>query len=423
MNTRIRKLRVLLVAALLLCAAALSGCRTASPNSGEHPTTDSPAQTASPVAITTQAPPADALPAEALPDIGEFAILFVNAGRADAAILRFGDRTAIIDTGTKASAPQLIAGLNLLGVSAVDAVFLTHSHSDHIGGIAALAANYDIGMVYSPLLSEQNKDGVGKIVARCEKLGLPHTELSAGDSVSIADGVAFGVLGPLVFDEAEDNENSLVLRFAVGRTVFLFTGDMELREEATLLSAGVDLSADVLKVANHGNPDATSDTFAKAVSPDIAIIPTDTREDADSANARVIAALSPAAIHLTEDFPIGALLTLDKDGLPVVSNPAPEQTGASLSIISVDATTQTVVLRNDGQAPLDLSGYILYADRSDAVLRFPDGAALGAGKTTTVSVSGGDYAFPDEDKPLNAKKENTVTLYDPSGEIVATLTR
>jgi len=418
MNTRIRTPYILLIALLLLCAAALPGCRTASPDSGAQPASDFPAQTDSPVAIVTSAPSA-----EALPDIGEFVILFVNVGRADAAILRFGERTVVIDTGTKASAPQLVAGLNLLGVSSVDAVFLTHSHADHIGGIAALAANYDVGMVYSPLLSEQNKDGVGKIVARCEKLGLPHTELSAGDSVLVADGVAFDVLGPIVFDEAEDNENSLVLRFMVGQTVFLFTGDMELREEATLLSAGVDLSADVLKVANHGNPDATSEAFGKAVSPDIAIIPTDTREDADSANARVIAALSPATIHVTEDFPIGVLLTLDESGLPVVSNPAPQRTGAALSIVSIDAAAQTIVIRNDGQTALDLSGYILYADRSDAVLRFPAGAALGAGKTATVSVSGGDYAFPDEDKPLNAKKENTVTLYDPSGEILATLTR
>ncbi len=395
----------------------LPGCRNSAPGTDER--TPAPAvESAPPVAIST------AEPAAKSPSADETAILFINVGRADATVLRIGGHTALIDTGTKSSAAQLIAGLNLLGIVEIDALFITHSHADHMGGLAAIAANYDVGMVYFPALSEQNKEGEGKIAARCEKLGLPYTALWAGDGVAV--GVTtFNVLGPLVLDAEEDNENSLVLRAVLGNTSFLFTGDMESREEASLLSAGTDVSSDVLKVANHGNPDATGDAFARAVSPDIAVIPTDTREDANSANPRVIAALSPAAVYITEAFPVGVLLTLDDEGRPVVSNPAKETPNAALSLVSIDAATQTITIGNDGDAALDLSGYILYADRSDAVLRFPDGATLGAGGTARVTAAngGGDYAFSNEDKPLNAKKQNTVTLYAPNGTLISTLVR
>ena len=67
---------------------------------------------------------------------------YVNVGKADAAILRFGDTAVLIDTGSAESAPQLIAGLNAMGVDQISAVFITHSHSDHLGGLDALSANF-----------------------------------------------------------------------------------------------------------------------------------------------------------------------------------------------------------------------------------------------------------------------------------------
>lgn len=393
--------KILPALAALFCAAGLLGCSVS---------------------------PGDAAPAGtpavgAQPDDDDFAVLFCNVGRADAAVLRFGESTVLIDTGSEESAPQLIAGLNLLGVEKIDAVFLTHSHADHTGGLAALAANYDVPMVYAPLYSEQTKKGDGVIVKLCEKLNLPHTGLSAGDAVPVADGVSFDVLGPLSFNEDDDNDNSLVLRFAFGQTTFLFTGDMQFSEEDALLAAGTDVSADVLKVGNHGNPDATSEAFAQAVSPSLAVISTDTSADKDSANTRVLAALSPAKICITQDYPLGVLLTLSENGEPVVSSPARQEGGYPIAVFVLAPDEQSLTIQNYGDAEADLSGCILYCDRSGATLRFPDGTLLAAGDSLTVSGTGGggDFEFAGEDKPLSKKKRNTVSFYSPLGEKVSTL--
>lgn len=358
----------------------------------------------------------------ALPETDEFAILFVNVGRADAAILRFGEACVLIDTGSEDSVPQLIAGLNLLNISRIDAVFLTHSHADHTGGLNALAANYDIPMVYSPLFSEQNKDGVGKIVKLCEKLGLNQTELITGQTVPITDSVSFAVLGPLEYNEDDDNDNSLILRFTYKETSFLFVGDAQFSEEQMLLEFGADLNSNVLKVGNHGNPDATGEDFARAVSPAFAVISTNTEADQDSANERVLAALAPASVSITQDFPLGVLLTLDESGSPVITNPSRPVFTSPAMISSIDAESQTVTISNPSGETIDLSGCVLACDRSGAALRFPEGTLLAAGTLLTVSGSkgGGTIIFSGEAKPLSTKKQNTVMLYSPYGEALST---
>lgn len=424
-----RQNRFLLVlrfaSALLFICALLAGCAARS-DTDALSDEDAPSETAATAEATTaQTVQRTVIPLrpiqELLPDTDAFTALFVSVGKADACILRFGDAVVLIDTGSESSVPQLIAGLNALNVTKIDAVFITHSHSDHIGGLSALAANYDISLVYSPSYSEANKDGEGRIVKRAEKLHLNHIELRAGDSVPVADGVSFSVLAPLTLNEENDNDNSLVLQFAYGGKAFLFTGDMQDSEEQALIASGVSLKADVLKVGNHGNPDATGDVFAALVSPSVAVIPTDTTENADSANPRVFAALPGADIYVTQDFPIGILLSLDSSGSVVISNPARESPALDIAIESADVKHQSVTITNSATADADLSGCVVFCAETGAALRFPDGAILPAGGSLIIG-EGNPLTFPDEDKPLRRKKENTVQFFDRSGSLVSELT-
>lgn len=413
------------VLALLLCVALLAGC--SSPLQNDALVDDDAASE------SFDKPPVETVPPERQPDVTaqpietllsdqNFAILFVNVGKADAAILRFGGAAVLIDTGSAESAPQLIAGLNLLGITKISAVFITHSHSDHLGGLDALSVNYDIPMVYSPFYSEADKNDTGKIVKRAEKLGLVHQELVAGDVVPITNDVSFTVLGPLSLNEADDNDNSLVLRFDYGGKSFLFAGDMQFAEEEEIIASGASLKSDLFKVGNHGNPDATGDDFASLVSPSFAVISTNTTEDEDSANPRVFAALPGAEIVVTQDFSLGVLLTLDDSGAIALNNPARETTESSVVVSGFDVTSQAIALTNNGTTAADLSGMILFSMQSDAALRFPEGTMLGAGETLVIGTDG-DFAFKGEDKPLSKKKDNLVILYDKFGTLVSKLER
>lgn len=413
------------MACALLCMVLMTAA-SCKPADAQPIPTQAPTQvmTAAPENTTTVAP----VISTQLPEITpikstnghEVRVVFINVGKGDAALVQMDGKNYLIDTGTAESTPAFFGALNLCGVQKLDAVFLTHTHSDHIGGMELLGQNYAVDQIYAGFYSENKKDGTNKITTLAEQLSLPLTRLTAGEMIPLNGDVCFEVLGPRTLCN-DDNDNSLVLRLVVNETVLLFAGDMQFEEEQLLLDAGANLASDVLKVGNHGNPDATGDGFAKQVHPKIAVISTDTKVDTDSANPRVIAALGDAQILTTQDYTRGILLTIPAHGeMPVAQALAEKPADLQLSILSVDLETQMATIRNDGQTA-DLSGCILLSERGGEAFRFPSGSVVASGKTVTVSGAGGggDYTFIGEKKPWSKKKTDTALLYDQYGNKLA----
>ena len=405
---------IALILALLL---ALAGCAG---NNEELSPTETAAGTQTAKPETTPEPTEPDQPASSVPTPDpaqaadpEIAVTVINVGYGDAILVQLGEQNYLIDTGKKTAGLALLKALALRGVDTLDAVFLTHTHSDHIGGVAAAGQRYDIGMVYAASIT-QDKEKIDKLA---EKQGLSLTRLSAGDTVETDSGAVFEVLGPLEFNADDDNDNSLVLRLRAGGLTWLFTGDMQFDEELSLINAGVDLKADVLKVGNHGNPDATSEVFGKSASPETAVVSTSTLEDEDSANPRVQAALIGADVYVTQDFEAGVLLTA-KDGKLTVENPQPQTAEVSVSM-DIDTDAQTVTLMGDQDT--DISGWLIWSDKGGELFVFPQGAALKAGKPLTVVCRGegaGDFVW-DEKKVWSDKEGEAGVLLTSGGAVAA----
>ena len=397
---------------LLLCGLLLAGCGRVPEQAPES--AELAEQPASLVVLEM-----DEAPAAFVPEPDSLYVLFINVGYGDAALICYQGRAVLIDSGEDAAAPRVFAALNYMGVTALDAVYLSHTHSDHIGGLTAVANNLPVKQAYSASISKNKKNGENKIAELCKELGVPLTRLEAGDTAPLGEDAYFDILGPLVYNEDDDNDNSLIQRLSVHGRRLLFVGDMQFAEERTLLGAGVDLAVDILKVGNHGNPDATGEDFALAVSPAAAVISTSTAEDDDSANARVIWALKDAEVCVTEDYPIGVLLCVDASGALSIASPIGPKSNAALSL-ALDMQAQRVTITNDGAAEADLSGFLLYSERGSECFCFPAGTWLGSGASLTVSGTGGggDYAFVNEDSPWNTKKGDAALLYDAGGNLL-----
>lgn len=248
----------------------------------------------------------------------DISVVFINAGRADSVLVLVDGKNYLIDTGLSKSVPAIKNVLMKYNVDKLDAVFITHGHKDHLGGLKKISKSYDIGRLYTAGISMYGENGKTPVEKSADKLNLKLDKLSAGDRVKIADELYFEVIGPLVCNNDDENDNSLVLRLYVNGKVFLFAGDMQFAEEGVLLKNKIDVSADILKVGNHGNPDATSDEFAKAVSPEIAVITTDTSEDGNSANERVKRLFDK--VYLTQDYKYGVKVTVKENGEIVVED-------------------------------------------------------------------------------------------------------
>ena len=243
----------------------------------------------------------------------EMSLLAINVRKADALLLRCGTSAYLIDTGTKKSADDMLAVLRGEGITRLNGVILTHTHADHVCGLKALLeSGIEIENIYTSkyyvLKKEDGKHPVDKAI---KKKDYEVTYLAAGDTLPL-DGGKLTVVGPLEKNEEAENCNSLVLLAEGGGGSILLTGDMEFPEEASLLDAGLIPHADVLKIANHGESDATSDALVAAVSPSLAVISTNTVDEPDTPDPRVMRLLSGAGIPvlITQDSEQGILVTL-----------------------------------------------------------------------------------------------------------------
>ncbi len=345
-------------------------------------------------------------------DVG---ILFVNVGKADSIILSIDGSFYMIDTGTSESVPYTLAALDSLGVDSLEGVFLTHPDRDHIGGYTYIRDAYEIKHVYSSSICGD------MYVLERTTINDTLIKLDPGEVIEAADGVFFEVLGPIKYNSAEDNNNSLVLRLTVNGVTVLFAGDMKDDEETTLLNSEMGMKCDILKVGHHGRKDATSEEFIKAAQPNYAVISTSTDEEERSANKKVLELLEQnnCEYFITEDYDLGILLTIEKDGKVVFENYTAESAAGKVKIKSVSKEQQTVTLKNKDDCDVDISGWYITSDRGGEVYCFPEGTVIKKGEQLTLSCKGydGDIIW-NETNVWHESKDDTAYLIDSHGNLI-----
>lgn len=291
---------------LLICAGAACGQPAAfapgkSPAKTFEPQAE-PEQTASPVPVSENTS-------------CEITLLSINVRKADAHLLRCGNSVYLIDTGKKKEFDTLYRVLKENGVEHLTGVILTHSHSDHTGGLKKLMeSDIKVDCVYaSAYYAPTKEDKENPVVKALKNTCMEPVWLKSGDTIPL-DGGELLVLGPLekMNDPDHENSNSLVLLASGGGGTILLTGDMEFLEEELLLDAGLIPHADVLKIGNHGEGDATSDRLIAAVSPSIAVISTNSEDEPDTPDPRVLALLNSRGITVleTQNTENGILITI-----------------------------------------------------------------------------------------------------------------
>jgi competence protein ComEC len=171
------------------------------------------------------------------------------------------------DIGEEVVSPALWAR----GIRHLDAVALSHAHSDHMGGLPAILRNFhpdELWVGNNPRISAYNA-----LLDEAAALHVRVRNFRAGDAFAFGDAQV-NVLAP--FRDYQPgpeptNNDSLVLHVAYGATSLMLEGDAEAPIEQAML-AEPGLQSTLLKVGHHGSVTSTRPEFLARVSPQWSVI-------------------------------------------------------------------------------------------------------------------------------------------------------
>jgi len=202
-------------------------------------------------------------------------------GQGDSIFVAFPDRRTMLVDGGGLAGSEWIGGyrsgndvgeevvspyLWSRGLKRIDVVALTHGDHDHLDGLNAVLANFNVRELW--IGREDDRPGVRRLLAEARARGVAIIRKSQGDTADW-DGAQASVLWPPkeTGERLTPNDASLVLRLSDGGAHFLLTGDIEKRTEEELIADRAPLTADFLKVPHHGSKTSSSDEFLDAVAP------------------------------------------------------------------------------------------------------------------------------------------------------------
>jgi competence protein ComEC len=197
-------------------------------------------------------------------------------------------------------------------VSSLDSVALSHTDSDHAGGMPAIMKNFRIKRFdYTPMGANPKTLENLRGVARIRKI--PENGMSAGMKENIGQALIETIHPPVDSRLKSYNENSLVFRLTYNRFSALLVGDLERSGEAEVLRLANDLGSQLLKVGHHGSRAATSDLFLERTRPRWAIISAGRNNPYGHPTPDVLARLEKRAVRTFITMNHGAV-TYETDG-------------------------------------------------------------------------------------------------------------
>ena len=191
----------------------------------------------------------------------DFNVLFMYVGQADSTLIKYKNKTMLIDAGNNEDGKNIVKFLKDKGISKLDYIVGTHYDEDHIGGLDDIIENFDIGKFY---LSNGGELGPNyyNLEKAAKKKNLAITIPKVGDKIDFGD-VDMEVMAASKFDGKNDNNASIVIQAKYGSRKYLFMGDLEKQEEAKRKWNEVD----VLKAGYHGSNTSSTQEFLNQVKP------------------------------------------------------------------------------------------------------------------------------------------------------------
>jgi competence protein ComEC len=226
----------------------------------------------------------------------ELTVTYLDVGQGDSSVIELPDRkTIVIDTGL--SGKETTSFLKYRGKEVIDALILSHVHSDHTGGLDYLVKRFKVKELWDNgrLIFPEN------FLANIKHRGLNRGDMIEGKGYSIYVFHPYPEFYTMYGNEnIEADNDSLVLKIEGKNESFLFTGDIEEEAEEDVLHLGRWLKSSVIKVPHHGSRTSAYKPFFDMVSPEVAAISAGREKHFGHPHQEMLDALNGSKIFRTD---------------------------------------------------------------------------------------------------------------------------
>ena len=195
----------------------------------------------------------------------ERSVTVLDVGQGESVALISGGSAAVVDAGDVAGEYMLSRGRR-----AIDALVLTHLHSDHANGAARLLTRVDVGTLYIPAGTDDSDGELEEILAAADRRGTEVVRVSGADVEIALPGLDLTLLAPR--GVGDENERGLVVLASIGDYDAVITGDAGASVERDLVESGALGRSELLVAGHHGSRSSSSFELVSALLPETVVV-------------------------------------------------------------------------------------------------------------------------------------------------------
>lgn len=202
---------------------------------------------------------------------GTLTVAALDVGQGSSTLLYSKGHTVLIDCGGNGGDdPGDTAAdyIQSLGTSRLDALILTHFHSDHACGVPQLLSRIEVSQLILPDITQEDELRQ-EILSLAEALNCKVSFLSEDSSLPLGNA-GLMIYAPL--GDGGSNEEGLSVLCSADGFDLLITGDMNSVVERRLVKYKNLPDIELLVVGHHGSKNSTSEELLLATAPELAVI-------------------------------------------------------------------------------------------------------------------------------------------------------
>lgn len=255
---------------------------------------------------------------------GNLEVHFIDVGQGDSTLIECDGEYMLIDAGQNDKGLELWSYLEKQGATHLKYAIGTHPDADHIGGLDVILYRCDVDTVMMPDLEKDTRT-YDDVIQTIKNKSLKKISPEVGSEYSLGSAT-FTIVAPnkdYGIDDANDWSIGILLQN--GNDRFLFVGDAEEESEGDMLQNGIDISADVYKVAHHGSYTGTTQEFLDAVNPTYAVISCGEGNSYGHPHQEVLDKLQNAGVQVFRTDEQGTIIAYS-NGEGITWNTSPSET-------------------------------------------------------------------------------------------------